>query len=54
MVDIYLNHGGGNFKKDTWKSFIEGAVNNDLNKMLANSNRGNTQRTKLFIDYLKS
>lgn len=54
LVDIYLNTGGGNFKKDRWKPFIQYAVNNDLQGMLNNSDRVSPQRTKLFREYLQS
>lgn len=53
MVDIYLNHGSGNFKKDRWKPFIYAATKNDLENMIINANRGSNRRTKLFVEYLR-
>lgn len=50
LVDIYMNIGNIN----GWTKFINAAVNNDLNGMLAESDRGNVQRTKLFREYLNS
>lgn len=53
MVDIYLNHGAGNFKSPTWTPFIKAAINNDLNGMLNNCDRGSNRRTALFKKYLQ-
>ena len=54
IVDIYLNTYYGSFKSEKWRPFIEGALKNDINKMIENAERINNRRTELFKKYLTS
>lgn len=53
LVDVYLNTGGGNFKKQKWSPFIESAMANNVEGMINNDIRDSKQRKNLLAEYLR-